>query len=82
VHNSRGVYSLTCCKANPAGIGNDISVPVRGHQQNDGRGHTNAADENADECNEPLDLQVWSEANLRPIVQGHASPHKTKFCVT
>lgn len=59
---------LTSCKSNPSGIGNDVSVPVRSNQKNDGCRYTDTTNENTNQGQKPLDLQVWGEANLRSIV--------------
>jgi len=65
---------LTGCKSNPSGIRNDVSVPVRSNEQNDGCCHTDATNKNTNKGEKPLDLQIWGEAHLRSVVQGHASP--------
>lgn len=75
---SRFRNRLTGRKTNPSGIGNDIPIPVTGSEQDDGSGDADATHKYADECYEPFWLQFRSEANLRPIVQGHAGPHQSQ----
>lgn len=47
-------------------------------QQNNSSSDANAPYKYTNKCQQPLRLQVRSEANLRPVIQGHAGPHKSQ----
>lgn len=70
--------ALTRGKADPSGVGNDVDVPVGRRKQDNGRGHTHAPDEYADERQHPLRRQLRREADLGPFVDREARPHQAE----
>lgn len=72
------IFLRTSTESHPACVRNDTTIPVRNNHQYYGRCDQDAAHKYADQRDQPVRFQIRLVTHLRPVIQGHARPHKAE----